>query len=310
MLPSELLRKKFGFSQPLLSYYSQTCPNRYKKYKIDKRSKGYRWIAQPSKELKVIQRFLVEEFLSPNFQIHKCAMAYQRDISILDNARQHLSNAYLLKMDFSNFFPSIKATDLSAHLLNKQILKSSQQSEIELLSNFLFMREEKELILSIGAPSSPIISNAVMFDFDVLVAELCEERGVVYTRYSDDLTFSTKIKDNLFDLPDLIGHILEDISSPRIRLNEEKTVFSSKRFNRHVTGVTITNDAKASLGRALKRSIRTQVFLTGKEKHSYKRLWKLKGLLAHAHHIEPDFVVKLNAKYPKEMKRLKSLKSK
>jgi len=310
MLPSELLRKKLGFSLPLLTYYSQTCPNRYKKYKIEKRSKGHRWIAQPSKELKVIQRLLVKEFLMPNFKIHKCAMAYRENLSILDNAKPHLTNAYLLKMDFSDFFPSIKSTDLSAYLLNKEILDSSQQSEIELLSNFLFMREERELILSIGAPSSPVISNAVMFDFDVKVMELCDKRGVVYTRYSDDLTLSTQIKDNLFDLPELIGRILEDIPSPKIRLNEEKTVFSSKRFNRHVTGITITNDGEASLGRALKRSIRTQVFLIGKQKHTYKKLWKLKGLLAHAQHIEPDFVVKLDIKYPNEMKRLRALKLK
>lgn len=304
-VPSSFLCKRLGVNLEQLFFYSITCPRRYKHYQIDKRNGGKRKISQPAKNLKIVQRILLNEFFKPKMKIHSSATAYRTNRSISDNVRPHLDNGFLLKMDFTNFFPSIKATDFQNYLIKNKVIDKEMKEELKLVSNIFFMWFERNLVLSIGAPSSPLISNALMYEFDTQVSNLAEERGVAYTRYSDDLSFSTNAKDVLFDFPDLIAGILNTIESPRITLNEDKTVFTSKKHNRHITGITISNDGKASLGRERKRELRSRVFSTSKVQLAPKELAKLKGHLAFAHSVEPEFVEKLYKKYPDQMKLLK-----
>ncbi|EGV6832094.1 RNA-directed DNA polymerase, partial [Salmonella enterica] len=118
-----------------------------------------------------------------------------------------------------------------------------------------------------------------------------------YTRYADDLTFSTNNKDVLFDIPDMLENVLPKYSLGRIRINHEKTVFSSKGHNRHVTGITLTNDNKLSIGRERKRKISAMIhhFINGKL--STDECNKLVGLLAFAKNIEPSFYKSMVMKY-------------
>ncbi|SNV57733.1 hypothetical protein [Haemophilus pittmaniae] len=85
--------------------FSSTSPYRYKVYEIPKRnSNGKRTIAQPSKELKYIQRALLK-FFDGVIPIHDSVFSYKKGISIKDNACCHVNYKYLLKMDFKDFFP-------------------------------------------------------------------------------------------------------------------------------------------------------------------------------------------------------------
>ena len=90
-----------------LNKYISTCPYRYKVYTIPKRNgSGVRIIAQPAKELKVLQKLVCGKFLS-ELPVHEACMAYKKNISIRHNALAHVKNKYMLKMDFKDFFPSI-----------------------------------------------------------------------------------------------------------------------------------------------------------------------------------------------------------
>lgn len=307
MLPSVFLCQRLGLSKERLELYASTCPRRYKKYRIPKRNGGFRNIAQPSKDLKVVQRILLNELLIKQMPIHKSATAYQAKHSILDNAKPHLKNKYLLKMDFRNFFPSITASGFSKYLIHHNIIPKTEVGELELLSRIFFMWEQADLVLSIGAPSSPAISNAIMYSVDMQLSEMADTRNIAYTRYSDDLTFSTNVKDSLFVIPDLVAEILEKQSFLKIAINEDKTLFSSTKHNRHVTGVTITNNGTASLGRKRKREIKSRVFLTKHHELSEKERNKLKGLIAFANVVEPEFLEMLKRKYPDQMRELTSL---
>lgn len=301
--PSEIIRSQFPFSKSELYTYSLTCPRRYKVYSVRKRNeRGYRIIAQPSKDLKAVQRVLLDSFFDERFRVHENAKAYKKGASILENAKPHLSNQYLLKMDFKDFFPSIRASDFTKYLTSNEILQD--QEEIEFLNRIFFKHSPAGLVLSIGSPGSPFISNSLLFTFDVAMSEACEAEGIVYTRYSDDLTLSTNEKNSLFDWPKRVTAVLNSLDYPSLVLNLDKTVFTSKKFNRHVTGITITNDGKASVGRARKRRIRTQVYLSiGQDSESLK---SLQGHIAYAGSVEPTFVQKLWKKYPEQMLHIKS----
>ncbi|MCX9603875.1 reverse transcriptase domain-containing protein, partial [Vibrio cholerae] len=107
---------------------------------------------------------------------------------------------------------------------------------------------------------SPLISNAIMYPFDKIINDICTKHGINYTRYADDITFSTNIKNTLNKLPEIVEQLIIQTYAGRIIINKRKTVFSSKKHNRHVTGITLTNDSKISIGRSRKRYISSLVF--------------------------------------------------
>lgn len=278
-----------------------TSPYRYKFYHIKKRSSNEtRLIAHPSVQLKFIQR-LVTQYLSSKLTIHECAHAYRKGIGIRENARRHLHSRYLLKMDFKDFFPSI-----SPEILFKQLsLAEVELSELDayILERVLFCRYQRgaPLRLSIGAPSSPLISNFVMRKFDEALDIHCREIDVSYTRYADDITFSTLKRGVLFNLPEFVANLLNETTSGGIAINPDKTIFSSKAHNRHVTGITLSNENKLTIGREKKRIIYAKLHhLFVKKTLSTDDVEKLRGHVSHAVYIEPDFYNQICRKYGQE----------
>ena len=278
--------------------FINSSPHRYKVYKIPKRKKGeFRTIAQPSSQLKFIQKAVIKEFFS-DLPIHNRAMAYVKGKGIKDNALMHVNNDFLLKMDFENFFPSIGPEDFINHLKKSSNLMLSEKDEFFIKNIFFWAQiRSKPLVMSIGAPSSPFISNAVMYPFDEKIDEYCKKNGITYTRYADDLVFSTSIPKVLFLLPSFIEKTIKSLSYPRLKINYEKTVFSSKKHNRHITGLTITNESKISIGRAKKRYISSLVHKHTLSQIDSVQLSYLKGYLAFCFDVEDQFIKQLEKKY-------------
>ena len=106
----KLLSLETGLSEFAVRRIMQTAPHRYKVFYIPKRNGSMRRIAQPSKEVKLLQRVMVEKFLQ-FMPIHPAATAYNAGCSIVKNAKIHASDGPILKMDFKDFFPSIKKSD-------------------------------------------------------------------------------------------------------------------------------------------------------------------------------------------------------
>lgn len=291
------LADKLLMSEEELLRFALTMPRRYKKYEILKRNgRETRLIAQPSKESKFIQRIIVDE-LRNILGVHKAATAYEKGTGIRLNALRHLNSRYLLKMDFKNFFPSI-TPELFFSVAECSGVEFEEVDKI-FLEHALFFRSTRRarLRMSIGAPSSPFLSNFIMNTFDQAMMEFCVERNISYTRYADDLTFTTNEKNILFDLPKVVGTLLAEHCFKKIRLNSSKTVFSSKRFNRHVTGVVLTNNNELSIGRERKREIASLINSFRFGALPEDAAMRLKGLIAHAHHIEPNFITRMKQKY-------------
>lgn len=278
--------------------FSKTSPYRYKVYQIPKRSSDeMRTIAQPSKELKFIQNILKSSILEKILPIHSRAFAYKNNVSIKSNAYEHMNNEFLLKMDFKDFFPSISPNLFMKECERNNIIFNSE--ELNFLINLIFRKKYRNggLELSIGAPTSPIISNFIMYTFDEEIYKQCKEKEITYTRYADDITFSSNKRNALFTIPNLVQSTLNEKYNNVIRINSTKTIFSSKAHNRHVTGITLTNNNSLSIGRERKRKIISAV-------HHYKlgrlnedEIIKLKGYLSFAFYIEPNFKYMLINKY-------------
>lgn len=281
--------------------FSASAPYRYKVYSIPKRNGvGKRIIAHPSKELKFIQGIIISA-MQKELVVHSSAKAYKKGFSIKDNAAQHIDNNYLLKMDLKNFFHSITPDIFFFELEASGVQLSDEDKEI--LKGLIFWRPKrsKKLVLSIGAPSSPLISNFVMYRFDNVVSAYCKQENISYTRYADDLTFSTNRRDILFSFPEFIRATLKDLFGKSLRVNSDKTVFSSKGHNRHITGVTLNNDGRLSVGRKRKREIFSAIHRYSLNQLYEKKVLELKGLFSYASHLDEIFSKQVSEKYGQEI---------
>lgn len=273
------------------------APYAYKRYVIPKKGGGVRPIAQPAKETKIIQNMLISDWFR-YLPVHESAAAYQSGSSIKANAEIHIHNDYIAKFDFKNFFGSITYADLINHLSIFFADKVAMPSIFDMARiSCIRDRLSGDLVLSIGAPSSPVLSNSIMYYFDMAVVEWCTERNIKYSRYADDMTFSSNEKGILFNVKPFLIETLENISYPKLSFNEDKTIYASKKNQRRVTGLIISNENKVSLGRDRKRLISAMVHKYSLQEMDDKSVFQLQGLLAFAHDIEPLFIAKLRGKY-------------
>lgn len=286
------MARDLGVTARFIATFAQGASHAYKTYLIHKKNGGLRTIDHPSKQLKAMQRWLLTYVLN-TLPVHPAAMAYQKGRSIFDNASLHADSRYLLRMDCKDFFPSITEDDLRLLIVSRPGTFSSWESyEIDLFCKLVC----KSGRLTIGAPTSPALSNAVCYDMDSLLSEICMKLDVTYTRYADDLFFSTKQPNVLSGLERTVAATVANLTLPRaLTINETKTRHSSRRVTRRVTGIVLGSDGKPYVGRQLKRRIRAMVHEI--DTLDPTRRASLAGLIAYAAGFDPDFVNNLITKY-------------
>lgn len=281
--------EELPFSEREVRELLNSAPARYKVHYIEKRKgRGLRQIAQPTAEIKLLQRWAIGKYRD-QLPVHSAAKAYIIGSGIQQHAAVHAQNSYLLKLDFKDFFPSIKGIDVRRHLAKHLGIPSE---ELSLLMRLFCWRGKPAgaLRLSIGAPSSPFISNSIMFEMDSAIELKCKEYGAIYTRYADDLAISTNQPNVLSATYDFIQTLCRESKYPHFELNAGKTVFTSKKHHRQLTGLTLASDGKLSLGRDKKRLIRAMAHAYSIGKLKPDDFGKLRGWVAFAHSIEPAFV--------------------
>jgi len=290
-----------GITEDLVDRIVVRAPHTYKVYTIPKKSGGERVIAQPAKETKYIQNWLIKNVFS-KLPVHDVATAYKKGASIALNAVAHSKNQYLLKLDFKDFFNSITEDDLLKHFA-KYLGNNYSIYDFKTLARVstIHLKGRTEKCLSIGAPSSPILSNSIMFEFDALMSEWCISSNITYTRYADDLTFSTNTKNISLDIENWVKKTIKEISYPSLKINDKKTTHLSKKHQRRVTGVVINNSGDISLGRTRKRAISSLVHKYLLKNLNNDQILELQGMLGFAKDVEPQFLVRLRKKYGEDV---------
>jgi RNA-directed DNA polymerase len=296
---AERIAEDLAVSLRYVRLIARSASHRYKTYQIPKRSdpRAFRTISQPSRELKLFQRWIVTNIIA-RLPVHRAAHAYRSGASIVRNAAVHRRNDYLLKVDFHDFFPSLSGADV-AWLLRHNISRLygfvSTAEDIGLVRKLTCKADR----LTIGAPSSPSLSNAIMFEFDSKWSTRCSELGVAFSRYADDLTFSTKDKGVLAPLLNELRHYLRSQRHPVLTPNDLKTVFTSRKRKRVVTGVVLTPQGRLSIGRKRLRYLKSLVFQSLEGTLLPEKAEYLQGALSFARSVDPSLVERLRAKFGK-----------
>lgn len=296
----EMSAQKLGLSRSDIIRIVRNAPIRYKVYSIPKKSGGERIIAHPARELKDLQYILMRELLT-KLPVHDAAKAYRKGRSIKDNALAHAGSSPLLKLDITDFFGSISADDFTRHCKACEI--SLSDDDAYFCKQVLFRRTNGALRLSIGAPSSPMVSNSIVFRMDERISSLAEKTGTAYSRYADDLTFSNPDMSALAEIRAEIPRLLAALQYPTLYVNHEKTVLISTKHRRTVTGIVLANSGEISVGRENKRNLRAAIHAYTLGKLSVEDVSVLRGRLAFYNNIEPQLLRRLERKYGAETMR-------
>jgi len=283
--------KELRFPTDFLLNLVQTASYHYKSYNIPKRKGGTRRIDHPAKELKAVQRWLVWKHIS-KWSVHEAATAYRPGGSILQNAKVHAAHHFLLRMDLEDFFPSISSSDVESFV--GTVPEASSWSKVD-IEHFVKLVCKYDA-LTIGAPSSPALSNAICHELDVKLSAIAAQQASTYTRYADDLFFSTSVPNRLRLVEAEVPRVLSSLGVPtQLRINASKTSHTSKRHRRLVTGIILGSDDHPHVPRAAKRYIRSMIHnwarLTDEQKKS------LAGWIAYVRGFEPQFVNQLIKKF-------------
>lgn len=226
-----------------LTWYANTSLDviRYKPFTIPKKRGGERTIFAPIAPLKTIQKCL-NLVLQCVFNPHKAATGFVPGKSIVDNARPHVGRHYVYNLDLKDFFPSVDFHRVKACLkLPPFNLINNREPLAFLIANLCCVKhpdEPKRAFLPQGAPTSPILTNVICQQLDRRLTGVAKRFGATYTRYADDLTFSSFT--NIYQPDGEFCRELERIiTDQRFVINPAKTRLQRPGYRQVVTGLIV-----------------------------------------------------------------------
>lgn len=201
---------------------------RYIDFEVPKKNGGKRLISAPNKLLLLIQRRLVK-ILSYIYLPPKCVHGFVKKINnnsrfnktIISNAKAHVNQKVILNIDLKDFFPSINSKRIF-NLFTKPPFNFNKK--VAGLITEICIHETLRHLPQ-GAATSPILSNMICLRMDKKLTKLAKEYRIIYTRYADDITFSSS-KENIDDK--LLEKICEIIKEEGFEINKQKIRIQKK----------------------------------------------------------------------------------
>ena len=260
-----------GYKPKSLSYilYRKLDAFKYQTFEIPKRAGGTRTISAPTAELKLLQRRLSLLLQSCKEEIDQRA-GYQNRIShgfevgrsIITNARAHRNRRFVLNVDLEDFFGTVHLGRIRGLLINDTRFKLKPN-----VATVLAQIACRNGVLPQGSPCSPVIANMIAHVMDLHLVKLASKYGCTYTRYADDLTFSTNLQEfpTRLALQDRISPhkwILGESLRSKIDLsgfvvNNSKTRMQYHNSRQEVTGLVVNK--KVNVRSEYRRTVRAMV---------------------------------------------------
>ena len=250
------LASLLGYSLGGLTYIVYKIPPflKYHCFEIPKRSGGTRTIQAPCTQLKALQRSLADLLqdcldeleISQGLSDKSIAHGFKRRRSIYTNARRHRNRRFVLNLDLENFFGSLNFGRVRGFFLKNRHFALANS-----VATLIAQIACHDGALPQGSPCSPVISNLVTHILDIRLARLAAKNHARFTRYADDLTFST----NADTLPNALvvqaiqnpgqweigTQLRKEIESFNLKINDSKTRLQFAMSRQEVTGLVTNN---------------------------------------------------------------------
>lgn len=260
-------------------------------------------VCNPNKKLRIYHTFLnlfVFEFLKINRDV---VFSYRKGFSVYDAVAVHVESKYFFQTDIASFFGSVSREHVRNAIL-------SGKADIPIADLDDFVERILDLVcvddtLPIGFPSSPPISNAVLFDFDNKLKMYCESSGLKISRYSDDIIVSGQSKESIAGIQAHIDQWLSEISSKFV-LNSAKSRYFSFSGKVKILGLMILPNRRITLDTKLKRNLEALLYnyihnrdafldQVGGDLQAGQK--KITGLLNYANSVDKEYLEKMRRKF-------------
>ncbi|MBC9031828.1 RNA-directed DNA polymerase [Sphingomonas sp. JC676] len=264
-----------GFQPKPFAWVIYKQPAKYSVFEIPKSRGGMRVIKAPEPKLKAVQARLAEllqdciaDINEARSQTEKLSHGFRRGHSIITNAYQHRSRRFVFNVDLADFFGTINFGRVRGFLMtNKHFALHERAATV--LAHIVC----DDNSLPQGAPTSPVVSNLIAHILDVRLAKLSRRFGLYYTRYADDLTFSTNSRTFAPEIAINDGAggwaagpaLIKAIQRSGFALNPKKTRMQLRQSRQDVTGLVVNE--KVNIRSEYYRDARAKcdrLFKTGK----------------------------------------------
>lgn len=217
-----------GISPKIIFSIRRKAHRHYRSFDIRKKNGSIREINSPRTYLKVIQWWILDNILT-RIELPDHIFGFAPGRSAVQNAIFHSGANHVLNVDIVDFFPSI-----SKRRVESVFRDLGYSHDVAKLLSELCTLDDR---LPQGAPTSPAIANLVLRSLDRELANLARNARCIYSRYADDLTFSSKTWiENEF-----LQGVEAAIKNAGFRLNRKKTRFAGKGDQMEVTGIVIND---------------------------------------------------------------------
>jgi len=199
----------------------------YRQVAVHKKKGGKRIINIPNVPLRKSQKLLLPFF--QQLRTHSCAHGFVCGKSIITHASLHIAKESILTVDIEDFFGSITTEHLEKVFRSHGVQK---REDLELLIKLTTINGR----LPQGAPTSPILSNAVVFSMDFELNKWATKNNLIYSRYADDMVFSSETRTIEKTCIDAVSQIAQKFG---FKLNNSKTRILPQGKRQVVTGLVV-----------------------------------------------------------------------
>lgn len=237
----EFGNNKYKITEQQLLHFAnyKIVPNRYKTFHIRKKNGKLREINAPCYQLSILL-YIINILFKAIYTPSPAAMGFTEERSVVSNAMVHTCHHYVFNIDLEDFFPSIPQARVWARIQLKPF--NFPQCVANVVAGLCchINAEGTQCVLPQGASTSPLLTNAICDTLDRRMMGLAKRFGLHYTRYADDMSFSSMhnvYKENGKFRTEL-KRIIEDQG---FKMNDSKTRLSKDDERQEVTGITVNN---------------------------------------------------------------------
>lgn len=284
----------------------------YNRFEIPKRAGGRRLISSPKPKMRKAQLWVNENILS-KLEPSKYCYAFRPGVSIVDNATQHLGKSLIVKLDIKDFFPSITFPRVRGYFeylgFNPGIATVLALICTDAPRVRVTIRGKSQIVavgersLPQGACTSPALANLIASRLDSRLAGFAKSLGSdwTYTRYADDLTFSTT--NSAAELGKFLGAVRRITADERFEIKKQKTRVMRSPMRQTVTGLVVGTEVRLPKAvikqiRALFHNIETKGQEAVTEKLGKNSLNVAQGFWSYMHMVSPELAANYMKKYP------------
>lgn len=265
-----------------------------------------RTVYKTTRKLKTFHSFIslfILEYLKINSRV---VYSYRKGFNSLDAVSKHAHSKYFFQTDIEHFFEN-----LTTPLVRKTILAGAENSPVSDIEKYIDRILELITLnnsLPLGFSSSPIMSNACLYDFDNKLENYCIRNELIYTRYSDDIIISSLKQEPIAQIETIIEDTLNNTYQGQLTLNKQKSKHTRKGNKVKLLGLAVLPNGKISVDIKIKKEIEILLFHYINDRSKFldhekvnqdvtKGIDLLFGYLNYVSTIDKDYLEKLRKKF-------------